>query len=321
MAGVPLQTETETATGEGGNALPNWVADSAGEVLFALIVLLAGWYLSKVAVRLAGRTVAQRISRPSVTRMVLRGVRGSVLFFTVMLVVTILFDGFEAVVSVAVFSAVIGIVLAPLVGSFINGLFVLADQPYEIGDMVEIADAGHQGFVEDITIRYTKITTLDNTFMVVPNAEIRTRDVINYSAEDERTRLGISFEVTYESDVDLARTQAEQAARSVEEVIGGGPDIRVGSARYPAGPRCYIDEYAASGMRLTLRYWITSPYKLLAARSKVQERIRERYADADVEIAYPHTHHVFDETSGSPRVRLDDGGRVDGNREPPADRR
>ncbi len=314
MAEGPLPTEIEA--GEGGNVLPNWVADSAGEVIFALIVLLAGWYLSKVAVRLAGRTVAQRISRPSVTRMVLRGVRGSVLFFTVMLVVTILFDGFEAVVSVAAFSAVVGIVLAPLVGSFINGLFVLADQPYEIGDMVEIADAGHQGFVEDITIRYTKITTLDNTFMVVPNAEIRTRDVINYSAEDERTRLGISFAVTYEGDVDLARKHAERAARSVDEVIGGGPDIRVGSARYPAAPRCYIDEYADSGVRLTLRYWVTSPYKLLAARSKVQERIRERYADAGVEIAYPHTHHVFDETSGSARVRLngEDGGVADGRR-------
>lgn len=300
--------------------LPTWVADGTGDVLLAALVLLIGWYLSRVAVRFAGRTVAQRIERPSVTRMVLRGVRGSVLFVTGMIVVTILFDGFQAVLSVAVFSAVIGIVLAPLVGSFINGIFVLADRPYEIGDMIEITDGDHTGFIEDITIRYTKVTTLDNTFMVVPNSEIRERDVVNYSAEDERTRRTIRLEVTYESDVRRAREVTERAARSVEEVISGGPAIRVGSARYPAAPKCYIDEYADSGVLLTLRYWVKSPYKLLAARSKVQERIRERFTDEDIKIAYPHTHHVFDGTSGSARVRLEgsEGAREHG--EAPSDR-
>ncbi|MFB6162642.1 MAG: mechanosensitive ion channel domain-containing protein [Halococcoides sp.] len=66
-------------------------------------------------------------------------------------------------------------------------------------------DTGQQGFVEDITLRHTKIFTLDNTFVVIPNGTIRERDVINSSAEDARTRQTIEVVVTYESDLDRAR--------------------------------------------------------------------------------------------------------------------
>ncbi len=70
----------------------------------------------------------------------------------------------DIALSVTVFSAVVGVVLAPILGGLISGVFLLADQPYEIGDMIELADTGQRGFVEDITLRHTKVFTLDNTF-------------------------------------------------------------------------------------------------------------------------------------------------------------
>jgi small-conductance mechanosensitive channel len=274
-------------------------------LLIAAAVLLVGWYVSKLVVRIAGRTVARRFRRPSVTRTVLRSVRLSVLLLAAFLAASVYgLQVGDLLISVTVFSAVIGIVLAPIVGSIVNGLFVLADQPYEIGDMIELADRGQRGFVEDITLRYTKIFTLDNTFIVVPNATIRERDVINYSAEDERTRLSLKVVVTYEGDLAEARDLVERAARNVEEVITGGPDIRIGAARYPAGPTCYIDDFGDHGVLLNLRYWAKEPYKLLTMRSKVQTRVWDALEDADVEIAYPHSHVVFDDTSGQARVAL-----------------
>jgi len=57
---------------------------------------------------------------------------------------------------------------------------------------------------------------------------------------------------------------------------------------------------------LTLRYWITKPYKLLAARSRIQTNVWAELEDADVEIAYPHSHLYFDETSGEMQVSLQD---------------
>ncbi|WP_245851596.1 mechanosensitive ion channel family protein, partial [Halorubrum persicum] len=219
----------------------------------------------------------------------------------------------DADVGTAVFSAVIGIILAPIVGNFINGVFILADQPFEIGDMIELEN-GTTGFVEDITIRYTKIFTLDNTFLVVPNGTMRERDVTNYSAEDERTRRTIDVLVTYESDVSEARRLIERAARDCEAVIDGGPDIRVGVARYTASPDCRIHEFGDDGVLLRLRYWVKKPYKLAKVQSDVNIRIRERVKDADVEMAYPHRHLVFDDTSGIARVGGPEDGRPPGQR-------
>jgi len=275
-------------------------------VVFAVLAVVAGWYLGRVLTGVLGRRVARRFMRPSVTRTVLRLIRTGSLGLGVLAAAWALGFGLgNLVVSVTVFSAVLGIVLAPIVGSVINGVFVLADQPYEIGDLIEFTDTGQRGFVEDITLRYTKVFTLDNTFLVMPNGEMRTANIVNYSAEDERTRLSLSVEVTYESDIAAARTAIERAAATCDGVISGGPDIRIGSARYPAKPTCYIDEYADSGVNLTLRYWAEQPYRLLSVRSAVQTRIWDELQDRDdVEIAYPHVQHVFDEESGEANVAL-----------------
>ncbi|MFD1635051.1 mechanosensitive ion channel family protein [Haloplanus ruber] len=271
------------------------------------LVVAAGVVLSKFLVRLLGRPVARRFQRQSVAQTVLGLLRVSTVLTAVLIAASMVGLGIgDIVLSVTVFSAVLGIVLAPIVGSVVSGLFVLADNPYEIGDMIELED-GRRGFVDDITIRYTKILTLDNTFLVVPNAQMRERDVTNFSAEDERTRLSISLLVTYEGDLDAARRIMERAARNCEDVIEGGPDIRVGSARYPAKPTCLIGAYADDGVRLVLRFWVRTPYKIPRIESNVRERIRENLADVDVEIAYPHQHLLFDETSGQARVAVEDG--------------
>ncbi|GGL53005.1 mechanosensitive ion channel family protein [Halocalculus aciditolerans] len=275
-------------------------------LVVAVLCLLAGWYGGRLVVRVAGRRVARRFQRPSVTRTILRLVKAGGVAVGVLSAFHFAGIGLgNVVLSVTVFSAVLGVVLAPLVGSVINGVFVLWDQPYEIGDMIELTDRGQTGFVEDITLSYTKIFTLDNTFIVIPNASMRERDVVNYSAEDERTRLSLTLEVTYEGDLEHARALMEGAAASVDGVLAGGPDIRIGSARYPAGPRAHIDTFADSAVRLRLRYWVREPYQLSRVKSNVQEAIWERFESAsDVEIAYPHMHHVFDETSGEAAVSL-----------------
>lgn len=132
-----------------------------------------------------GRRIARRFSRPSLTRTVIRGIRLGIFLFAFPTVLGIYdLQLSDIALSVTVFTAVVGVVLAPIVGSIISGVFLLADQPYEIGDMIQLADTGRSGFVEDITLRYTKIFTLDNTFLVIPNGTVRERDVINYSAED-----------------------------------------------------------------------------------------------------------------------------------------
>ena len=288
-------------------AVPQWARFPGWRWVAAALVVVAGLVFSRYVVRLAGRPIARRFRRQSVAQMVLRLLRLGVVAFTVVIAAGVL--GFELgniVLSVTVFSAVLGIVLAPIVGSTINGLFILADQPYEIGDMIEIED-GRRGFVDEITIRYTKMITLDNTSLVVPNSVMREQLVTNYSADDERVRLGLNVLVTYGSDTQRAKTLLRRAARDDEAVIGGGPDIRIGSARYPARPTALRSSFADDGVLLRLRYWVTKPYKIPTIESRIRDRIWESFRadEADIRFAYPHRHLVFDDTSGTLDATVD----------------
>lgn len=292
---------------------PEWIPEWMLSLAATLVVVVLSWLLARLAVRLGGRRIARRLERPSLTRTAIRGIRLVVYllgFFTILRIYGL--DLGNIALSVTVFSAVVGVILAPIVGSVISGLFLLADQPYEIGDMVEIAGDSEatRGFVEDITLRYTKIFTLDNTFLVIPNGNMRERDVYNYSAEDTRTRQSLAVLVTYESDLDVARQRIEQSAREVEGIISGGPQIRVGGARYPAAPDCLIDGFEDSGVLLTLRYWVEEPYRLQKVRSCLQSRVWEALDAVDVAFAYPHSHIHFDETSGDLPVTVRDGSQA-----------
>ena len=274
------------------------------QVLFVVFLAILGAVIARYLVRLLGRPVARRFSRQSVAQTVIRGIRVGTIVSAVLFGLWAVGVRFTDVLLIGtVLSAVIGIILAPLIGNFINGVFILADQPFEIGDMIELED-GTQGFVDDITIRYTKIFTLDNTFLVIPNGNMRDRDVTNYSAEDERSRQTLDLLVTYECDVDAGRRIMERAARDCDAVIDGGPDIRVGIARYNASPDCRIEDFGDDGILLRLRYWVKKPYKLGKVRSEINTRIRELAADVDVEMAYPHRHLIFDDTSGVAQVGM-----------------
>ncbi len=310
--GTLLQTTpTETPVVDDGLPAPPWLPDFVPELLFRLVVAITivavAYYVSKIARQILGRRIARRFRRPSVSRTILRSIQIGVVGFAVVTALGVLGLGLgNVVLSVGIFSAVVGIILAPIIGSVISGVFILTEQPYEIGDMIELEDTETRGFVEDITLLYTKMFTLDNTFIVMPNGTMRERDVINYSAEDARTRLTLDVDITYESDVETARELLEEAARNVEAVLSGGPSIRIGSARYPASPTCYVHEFGDHGITLRLRFWAREPYKLPSIRSEVQTNAWELLVDADVKIPYPHSQLVFDETSGELQIGFGD---------------
>jgi small-conductance mechanosensitive channel len=304
QAGTPTPTDaSEPLTRP--SWLPDYVPIFVYRLVLAVAIVIFAYYFSKLARQVLGRRIARRFKRPSVTRTILRSLQVVIVLAAIMVALSFFGLGFgNLALSVGVFSAVVGIVLAPIIGNILSGVFVLSEQPYEIGDMIEMEDTDTKGFVEDITLLYTKVFTLDNTFMVMPNGAMRDRDVINYSAEDTRIRMTLDVGVTYERDIPTAREQMEAAGRETDGVLQGGPDIRIGSARYPASPTCYIREFGDSEVSLRLRYWAHEPYKQTTVRSRVMTSVWERFDEHDIEIPYPHSHLVFDDTSGEMQVAM-----------------
>jgi len=292
-----------------------WLAENLPNLFLALIITALGYRLSLTAVRYSGRPIYRWIQRESIASTTLGVIKYTIIIASVLVALRVSFNfaPVSILLTATVFSAVVGIILAPLVGDIISGIFVLGDQPYEVGDMIEMADTGKVGFVDEVTIRYTKIFTVDNTFLVIPNSEIRKRDVLNYSAEDIRTRQTIDVDVTYESDVSRAREILVEAAREVPEVIGTKGEVRIGKGEYPLDPRCFMLEFGDHGVGLRLRFWVREPYRLQAITSSVNELVWKKFNDEGIQVPYPHRHHVFDDTSGEARVSVERGGMPNGD--------
>lgn len=281
-----------------GSFLPWGLSRWTVRTLLALVVLTVAWHGSRLLIEGLRQPVAQRVSRQSLNRALLRSIRTCVVVAGVFVALAIYgIDPERLGLAAAVLAAGAGAVLAPFLRSFIDGLSVLSDNAYEMGDLVELLDIDRRGYIELITLRYTKIYTLENTFLVIPNEQAQNRDVVNESAEDPRTWLSIQLQVTYESNLEEARTLVERAASDVERVLTGGRNIRIGSARYGSAPTCVIDSFAEDGVSLRLVYWVETPHAQLPIRSAILENIAAQFADANVEFAYPHTRIVTE--SGS----------------------
>ncbi len=279
--------------------ITSWIAVNITDFLTAAIIIFIGYRASKIVVKYIGRPISRWLRRPSLIRATLRLTKYSIIFISILIAARIVFNIslISVVLTATVFSAVLGVVLAPLVGDIINGVFLLTDQPYEIGDLIEL-DTGHIGFVQDITVRYTKISTLNNTFFVVPNYKMREKDVENYTAEDKRTRQSLEVVVTYESDTKTAQNIMEEAAREIPEVISFNRKVRIGTIDYPTHPHTLIKEFSDNGIELQLRYWLYKPYYKERVKAKIREKIWNKFNENNIKIPYPHSHIVFDETSG-----------------------
>jgi len=231
------------------------------EIIAAALVLVTGWWLSKKAVKFVGRPVSMWLRRPSLVKAVLRMVRFIIVSLSVLIALSILEVELSGLlVSMGVVSAIVALVLAPFVSSWISGFFILVDRPYEIGDMISLRQPDVTGFVKEITMRYTKIMTLDNSFLVIPNQNMRNKDVVNYSADDIRLRRSLDVTVTYECAIETAEQSLIDAAMETDGISKSGDDIRIVAATYKVEPTVFVRDFGDNGILLTLRYWLKEPY-------------------------------------------------------------
>jgi len=137
----------------------------------------------------------------------------------------------------------IGLAVNGALGNIAGGILLLVTRPFKVDDFVEIA--GHLGTVEDIRLCNTKLRTLDNKVVYIPNGAASTSSVTNYSEKDLR-RVDIEFSISYDSDVEKAKSIIAQVASANEKVLADPePFVRVLS-------------YDSSAVKLVSRSWVNS---------------------------------------------------------------
>jgi len=105
--------------------------------------------------------------------------------------------------------------------NMVSGIILVIDQPFRIGDRVEVQGVGLdvRGEVVDIGLRSTRIRTYDNQMVIVPNSSISKNQVINHTFPDPRSRVQIEIGVIQASDLEIVRDVIIMAVRNVEGVL------------------------------------------------------------------------------------------------------
>jgi small-conductance mechanosensitive channel len=155
----------------------------------------------------------------------------------------------------------------------INGFIILIDRPYQIGDRIKIETMDTWGDVENIGVRTTRIRTLDNRLVIVPNSVIGRNQVENYTYPDSSYRVDVQVGIGYGSDIDQVVHTIEGAVLSVSGIYDAKP------------PFVELAEFGDSALIFRVLYWLDT-YADIRLKTKVNKAIYRALTAANIEMPF-----------------------------------
>ena len=245
-------------------------------VLRALVVtglLIAG-------ARLLSQIISARLARNediSPTMRVLTAKLLQVVLFSLALIVGLKAAGFD-LTGLAVFSGAVGVGLGfglqKVVSNLVSGIIILLDRSIKPGDVISLGDTF--GWIEELGARYVSVVTRDGREYLIPNEDLVTGQVVNWSHTNNYVRLDLKFNASYADDPHKVSEIAITAAMEVERVISG------------RRPVCWVTGFGESSVEYVLRFWIgDATAGLTNVRGQVFLALWDAFKQHGVTIPFP----------------------------------
>jgi MscS family membrane protein len=184
------------------------------------------------------------------------------------------YDIFSVVTALGIGSLAIGLAAKDTLANMISGFTIMLDQPFRIGDRIQLA-GGQVGDVAGIGLRSTKIRTLDNQLLIIPNSDLCNTMLINHAFPDARVKGRINIGVAYGCDVDRVKELLVATALEVGDVL-----------RDPA-PEAYFVSFGDSALDMSLFFWVEEYPQLFGTTDKINSLIVRRFNENGIEIPFP----------------------------------
>lgn len=166
----------------------------------------------------------------------------------------------------------IGLAVQGSLSNFAGGVLILLLKPFAVGDYIIVTQEGIQGTVKEIQIFYTKLATVDNQRVVVPNSILTNNSLTNVTARPER-QLDLKVGISYDSDLKKAKELIEEKLQA-DPCIRKDEDIKV-----------FVDSLADSAVMIGLRAWVNTD-EYWKTRWKLLEEIKLTFDEEGIEIPY-----------------------------------
>ena len=264
-------------------ALLDGVAISLGDVRLSVLtvlqaVLLIGalWVVARFVAKTAtGRIRGNADISPSMQVLAVKAMQ--VLLYGAAVFIGLRVIGID-LTGLAVLSGAIGVGLGfglqKVVSNLVSGVILLLDKSIKPGDVISLGDTF--GWITTQGARYVSITTRDGKEYLIPNEDLITGQVVNWSHQNEFVRLDIYFGTAYGDDPHKVRKLAVEAAAGVDRVLKTRPAV------------CHIVGFGDSSVDYILRFWISDPSAgLTNIRGNVYLALWDAFQEHGISIPFP----------------------------------
>ncbi len=241
-------------------------------IIKALVLLVAGWFLAKLARNGINRIPDENLSQHD-KALVRQGV--SYTIYAIFLVMTLRQLGFDLTVllgAAGILTIAIGFASQTSASNLIAGIFLLAERSFTVGDLIKVGDI--TGEVLSVDLLSVKLRTFDNLYIRIPNENLMKSTVTTLSRFPIR-RFDLKVGIAYKEDLRRARDVLLQVARDFHLCLDE-----------PA-PLVIIQGFGDSSVDLQFSVW-GDRTRYLDLRNGIQERVKEAFDREGIEIPFPH---------------------------------
>jgi small-conductance mechanosensitive channel len=242
-------------------------------VLFrASVLLVAGWFFARMAVRLVERIPTENLSAhgKSIVRQIVR--YSIYLIFIIMIVRQFGFDLSVLLGTAGILTIAVGFASQTSAANLIAGIFLLAERAFSVGDIIKVGETS--GEVLSVDLLSVKLRTFDNLYIRIPNENLMKSTVTTMSKFPIR-RYDLKVGIAYKEDIRQARDVLLQVAKDFHLCLDE-----------PA-PLVIMQGFGDSSVDLQFSVWGVRQ-NFLDLRNGIQERVKEAFDREQIEIPFPH---------------------------------
>ena len=257
--------------------LQNHIPDLIGfgiKVLLSILVFVAG----RQCIHLIRKIVRRSLEKSSCDKGVEQFVDSLLRFLLYFLLLFLIASEFgvdttSVAALVASCGVAIGLALQGSLSNFAGGVLILLLKPFVVGDYIVEHATGKEGTVSEIQIFYTKLSTLDNKTIVIPNGSLTNTSITNVTENNTR-QLDLRVSITYETDLKAAKKVAAELLEE-EKAILKDQDRKV-----------FVAELGDNAVILGIRGWVTAA-DYWEVKWRLQENLKLRFDEEKISMAYP----------------------------------
>lgn len=255
------------------DSLPD-ILDFLVKLILAIIVLLVGRRIIKV-VRKFIRKFLTRTTWDEGVKQFFDNICNAGLHFILIMAVLGKF-GITASSVIAVIGSVglsIGLALQGSLSNFAGGVLILILKPFKVGDYIVEDTHGNEGTVTEIQLFYTKLLTVENKTVILPNGNLSNTSITNITQQDKR-RINITVGISYNADIRLAKSVIEKLVKEESK--------RIAEEEYDI----FVDSLGDSAVNLGIRMWVKMD-DYWDTRWRLIENIKYAFDENGIEIPFP----------------------------------